>query len=95
MEADPHLQNGADHQGSVTLRAFRNQAGYLRSDETPGCDSWAMSNGWVAVTPIGLLSDIPLSATAASGKGNGTLVEQTAVALTAAAQHLGLQTGGL
>lgn len=30
-------------------------------DQTEGTDSWAVRNGWVAVTPVGLLSDIPLS----------------------------------
>ena len=54
MEADPHVKEG--HAGAVTLRAFRNAAGSLRGDLSSGCDSWAVEQGWVAVTPICLRS---------------------------------------
>lgn len=42
--------------GGVTLRAFRNAAGSLRGDASEGSDSWAVSQGYVAVTPVGLRS---------------------------------------
>jgi hypothetical protein len=54
MEADAHVKEG--HAGAVTLRAFRNAAGSLRGDLSSGCDSWAVEQGWVAVTPICLRS---------------------------------------
>lgn len=54
MEADAHIKDG--HAGAVTLRAFRNAAGSLRGDLSEGCDSWAVGQGWVAVTPICLRS---------------------------------------
>ncbi|MBZ5782175.1 hypothetical protein, partial [Klebsiella aerogenes] len=74
IDADPHFASTNGHQhaelsvGGVTLRAFRNAAGFLRSDTRRGTDSWAVKEGWVAVTPVGLLSDIPLSAAAAAGR---------------------------
>lgn len=54
LETDEHVRSG--HTGGVTLRAFKNAAGSLRGDLTEGCDSWAVAQGWVAVTPIGLRS---------------------------------------
>lgn len=42
--------------GGVALRAFRNAAGSLRGDTSEGSDSWAVSQGYVAVTPVGLRS---------------------------------------
>lgn len=30
----------------------------MRSDESVGGDGWAVKNGWVSVTPLGLRSDI-------------------------------------
>ena len=29
-------------------------------DETPGSDSWAVHQGWVSVTPLGLKGDIAI-----------------------------------
>lgn len=54
LEADAHVREG--HAGAVTLRAFRNAAGSLRGDLSQGCDSWAVGQGWAAVTPICLRS---------------------------------------
>ena len=31
-----------------------------RRDMSEGCDSWALANGWVSVTPLGLLSAVAL-----------------------------------
>ena len=33
-------------------------SGELRRDNTPGSDTWAVREGWVAVTPLGLRSDL-------------------------------------
>jgi len=44
------------HAGAVTLRSFKNAAGSLRGDLSEGSDSWAVGQGWVAVTPICLRS---------------------------------------
>ena len=73
VSSDPHFaannKGSTDHHDElhvqdVTLRAFRNSAGYLRTDERLGSDSYAMKNGWVAVTPIGLTSDVAVSVSA-------------------------------
>ena len=64
LDADPHVAEG--HAGAVQLRAFRNAAGSLRGDLSEGCDSWAVAQGWAAVTPICLRSG------AARGGGSGS-----------------------
>lgn len=49
------LVSTAVHNGSkclLTLHLFCNR------DETPGSDSWAVQQGWVSVTPLGLKGDI-------------------------------------
>ena len=40
--------------GSTTQQ----EPGGLRRDNTPGSDTWAVREGWVAVTPLGLRSDL-------------------------------------
>jgi 5'-nucleotidase len=101
VEADPHFAtaNGHHHAelaaGGVTLRAFRNAAGLLRSDEREGTDSWAVKGGWVAVTPVGLVSDVPLSASAAAGRANQPLIDAVALLVRAAAAELGVEAAGV
>jgi hypothetical protein len=67
MDADPHYSEG--HAGAVTLRAFRNAAGSLRGDLSQGCDSWAVGQGWVAVTPLALRSGARSKRMAGGGGG--------------------------
>lgn len=93
LEADPHVQEG--HAGGVILRSFKNAAGSLRSDLSEGCDSWAVGQGWVAVTPICLRSDMPLTAAAAGLRKQQAALEALAAAMTAAAKELGVQTAGI
>ena len=95
LEADPHAAAAHAHMGAVTLRAFRNRAGFLRPDQRKGSDSWAVSQGWVAVTPLGLRSDVPLDARAAAAREEDKLVPALAAALAAAARHLGKRVGGV
>ena len=93
LEADPHVKEG--HAGAVTLRAFRNAAGSLRGDASEGCDSAAVQQGWVAVTPIGLRSDVPLTATAAQERLQPELLRALAAAMHAAAGSLGVRVAGV
>lgn len=103
VEADPHFssaKNGNHEElsviaGSVKLRAFRNTAGYLRTDTRRGTDSWAVHEGWVAVTPVGLYSDIPLSADAASDKAHPDLVRFAKCVLVNAAHELRVPAKGI
>lgn len=100
-EIDPHFStaNGrVSHEltmGEVKLRAFRNRAGYLRTDERQGSDSWAVQEGWVAVTLVGLVSDIPLTETAAQERLNEKALKAAEVALKAAAKDLSTEVAGL
>jgi len=87
LETDAHVKEG--HAGAVTLRAFRNAAGSLRSDASEGCDSAAVQQGWVAVTPIGLRSDVPVTAEGAPPPPPAALVAALAWALQAGAASLG------
>lgn len=76
VDADPHFQYEEHHNspadgaasGTVVLRAFRNAAGFLRTDERPGSDSWAVRNGYVSFTVVGLSSDVDLRAEAEERK---------------------------
>lgn len=83
------------HAGAVTLRAFRNAAGSLRSDASEGCDSAAVQQGWVAVTPLGLRSDVPVTAEAAQQRLQPVLMQALAAAMQAAAASLGVAVSGL
>ncbi|KAL4430827.1 hypothetical protein ABPG75_006083 [Micractinium tetrahymenae] len=93
LEADGHVKEG--HAGGVTLRAFRNAAGSLRGDATEGSDSWAVSQGYVAVTPVGLRSDLPLTVAAATQRVQPRALHALSTALVTAAGHLGAQAGGI
>lgn len=66
LEADEHVKEG--HAGAVTLRSFKNAAGSLRGDLSEGSDSWAVGQGWVAVTPICLRSGKGRRAPGGGGK---------------------------
>uniref|UniRef100_A0A383W782 Survival protein SurE-like phosphatase/nucleotidase domain-containing protein n=1 Tax=Tetradesmus obliquus TaxID=3088 RepID=A0A383W782_TETOB len=54
----PHLPEVDEH--TPNLRVFRNYAGAMRDDDSEGSDNWAVSNGWVSVTPLLLRQDVPL-----------------------------------
>lgn len=97
VDIDPHFvsANGNQHHelkaGNVTLRAFRNSAGYLRPDERCGTDSWALHQGWVSVTPLGLLSDIVLTDEEMEKRKNRSLLSATASVVVAAGIALGVE----
>ncbi|KAI3433656.1 hypothetical protein D9Q98_003465 [Chlorella vulgaris] len=93
LEADAEVQAG--HVGAVTLRVFRNAAGSLRGDLSEGCDSWAVGQGWVSVTPICLRSDMPLTAAAAAQREQQQVLLTLAAAMQAAARSLGAKVAGL
>lgn len=80
------------HAGTLTLRAFRNAAGSLRGDEREGCDSWAVAQGWVSVTPVSLRSDMPLTAAEAAQRLEPRVMQALAAAMQAAAADLGVAT---
>ncbi|KAL3133554.1 hypothetical protein ABBQ38_007403 [Trebouxia sp. C0009 RCD-2024] len=78
------------------MRTFRNFAGAVCWDETPGSDSWAVQQGWVSVTPLGLKGDITahsqgLSTT--SLRPNPEVVSTLSAAVKAAAHSLGVSVG--
>lgn len=100
VEADPHFGQSKDDRnshahklimGEVNLRAFRNGAGYLREDRRPGTDSWSVTNGWIAVNPVGLISGLPLTLKEASDRFNPTVLSAAKAILTSAAAELGVK----
>eukprot|EP00887_Chlorella_sp_A99_P005367 scaffold1.g5367.t1 len=96
LEADPqHLSaQGCAHAGSVTLSAYRIRVGEIGRDMRPGSDSWAVEQQWVAVTPLCLRTDVPMSAKAAArreGMSSSRVVPALTAALVAAAAELGVQ----
>lgn len=101
VEVDPHFaaENGHKDEtlsmGSVHLRAFRNAAGLLRTDGRRGTDSWAVEEGFVAVCPVGLYSDIPLTEEAATGKRNAALIQGIEEVLQAVGKSLGVAVHGI
>lgn len=72
-------------------RLFRNYAGEVRTDATPLSDAWALAHGWVAVTPLGLRSDIGRHPT--HGERSAAAAVRDLVA--AAARAAGLEAEGL
>jgi 5'-nucleotidase len=94
VEPDAHFDGGGDG-GRTGLRAFRNGAGFVRTDTTPGTDSWAMHHGWVAVTALGLQQDVPMSSAAAAGRTDARLMADLAAVAAAAAAHLGKEVAGV
>lgn len=105
VDADPHFAKESHdrgshhhaelHAGQVTLRAFRNAAGFLRTDEREGSDSWAVHRGWVAVTPVGLPSDVPMSAEAAKKRRDVALEAALARIMKEVAVEMGVEVAGL
>jgi 5'-nucleotidase len=102
VDADPHFSaangHGGEHElhaGKVTLRAFRNAAGFLRTDIRDGSDSWAVAKGWVSITPVGLRSDIPLTSTEASSRKDRDLAEALGVIMKSVAAELNVEVAGL
>lgn len=94
---DPHFDEPGSHfnkHGKVSLRAFRNAAGFLREDLTPGSDSFALRQGWVSVTLLGLLSDIPLTLQAGKDKHEMQAVRATQQMLEEAGKVLDLPVKG-
>lgn len=86
----PH--NGVQNKG---IRTFRNCAGEVRWDMTVGCDSWAVKQGWISVTPLGLRSDIAQDSSKVSAHSTSPdLIHVVSMAMQAAAQSLGVQCGG-
>jgi len=106
VEADPHFStangtNGEEdghkevHAGKVVMRAFRNAAGFLRTDSREGSDSWAVAKGYVSVTPVGLISDIPLTRKDAVNREDENLKEALAVMMKSVAAELEVEVAGL
>lgn len=44
--------------GQACSKSDEDRILFLDRDETPGSDSWAVHQGWVSVTPLGLEADI-------------------------------------
>lgn len=104
VETDPHFfknnggsggENAQQHKGEVTIRAYKNAAGYLQEDLSEGSDSWAVSNGWVAVTVVGLCSDVPLTLAAAERKVQTGLGEAVSLVVKSSAEHLNVECAGI
>lgn len=74
---------------------FRNYTGGHRNDDTPGSDTWAVKAGWVAVTPIGLRSDVCRLDCAVNKEQALGHVEATKALVREAALAAGLPAGGV
>mmetsp|Transcript_4900 Transcript_4900/g.10513 ORF Transcript_4900/g.10513 Transcript_4900/m.10513 type:complete len:316 (-) Transcript_4900:435-1382(-) len=83
-EIDEHTPNS---------RVFRNYAGPVQQDDAEGGDGWAVSNGFVSVTPLGLRSCIP--SRQAFEDVNKVTLDATAAVVVAAANDMGLSAGGV
>lgn len=59
-------------------------------DNTKGSDSWAVSQGYVAVTPLTLLSDVPTSAEAHQDRAEAELVRDLRAVLRVAGAEAAL-----
>jgi 5'-nucleotidase len=101
VDVDPHFSaangHGGEHEvhaGKVTMRAFRNAAGMLRTDTREGSDSWAVAEGWIAVTPVGLRSDVPLNDSEAASRVNAELGEALCVIMNSVAAELKVKVAG-
>lgn len=76
-------------------RLFRNHGGLLLDDQTPGTDKWAVSQGWVAVTPLGLRSDVAPPLAQDVQLHSAGLHNVVAAVLSHAAQLAGVRVGGI
>eukprot|EP00200_Dunaliella_tertiolecta_P003896 CAMPEP_0202345926 /NCGR_PEP_ID=MMETSP1126-20121109/4944_1 /ASSEMBLY_ACC=CAM_ASM_000457 /TAXON_ID=3047 /ORGANISM="Dunaliella tertiolecta, Strain CCMP1320" /LENGTH=316 /DNA_ID=CAMNT_0048937277 /DNA_START=135 /DNA_END=1085 /DNA_ORIENTATION=- len=74
-------------------RVFRNYAGSIQRDESVGGDGWAVKNGWVSITPLGLRSDIESRASQAAVFE--PVMQATADIVKAAAADTSLASGGV
>jgi hypothetical protein len=54
-----------------------------------------VARGWVAVTPVGLRSDIPLTANEAASRTDGELVDALGTIINSVAEELKVQVAGL
>lgn len=85
-----------NHASQAGVRTFRNFAGAVCWDETPGSDSWAVQQGWVSVTPLGLKGDITTpeqGLSTASLLPHSEVVSTLSAAMKAAAHSLGVSVG--
>ena len=62
------------HMGLVTIRAFKHANFRHVQDSTPGTDHHALTNGFVSVTILDSLMDIPLNEESALSRRNDNLV---------------------
>ncbi|KAF5829209.1 survival protein sure-like phosphatase/nucleotidase [Dunaliella salina] len=76
-----------------TERVFRNYFGSMQEDESVGGDGWAIKNGWVSITPIGLRSDIESRTSQATVFE--PVMQATADIVKAAAADTSLEAGGV
>ncbi|KDD73633.1 survival protein SurE [Helicosporidium sp. ATCC 50920] len=76
--------------GNSNVRSFRNRIGKMQLDNTKGSDSWAVSQGYVAVTPLTLLSDVPTSAEAHQDRAEAELVRDLRAVLRVAGAEAAL-----
>ncbi|PNW77438.1 hypothetical protein CHLRE_10g436500v5 [Chlamydomonas reinhardtii] len=85
----PHLAEIDEH--TPNSRVFRNYAGMVQEDQEEGNDAYALKNGWVAVTPLSLLSHIQLG----QDPRAENVVNAVSQIVTRAAAEAGLSTGGI
>ncbi|KAJ9533436.1 hypothetical protein QJQ45_026485 [Haematococcus lacustris] len=76
-------------------RVFRHYAGIMQSDEAPGGDGWAMRNGWVSVTALGLRQDLGRGQAALETAAVEAMLAATSAIVAAAAADKGLAAGGV
>ncbi|DBA74282.1 hypothetical protein WJX77_009801 [Trebouxia sp. C0004] len=78
------------------VRTFRNFAGDMRWDMASGSDSWAVKQGWVSITPLGLRSDVIFSQELSkpAHSTHPELIQTVTAAMHTAAHSLGVNVGG-
>lgn len=64
------------HMGNVTLKSFRHHQFWHVPDDTPGTDYHELSQGWVTLTPLDSLMDVPLSPSDIHARYSENLLEQ-------------------
>eukprot|EP00879_Flechtneria_rotunda_P029153 GHRR01031431.1.p1 GENE.GHRR01031431.1~~GHRR01031431.1.p1 ORF type:complete len:176 (+),score=45.20 GHRR01031431.1:466-993(+) len=70
------------------LRVFRNYIGTARNDDTEGSDNWAVSRGWISITPLSLRQDVPARLASDTKESTSVLATVSAIIQLAAQKAL-------
>eukprot|EP00879_Flechtneria_rotunda_P020661 GHRR01021740.1.p1 GENE.GHRR01021740.1~~GHRR01021740.1.p1 ORF type:complete len:198 (+),score=66.71 GHRR01021740.1:1370-1963(+) len=82
----PHMAGIDEH--TPDLRVFRNYIGTARNDDTEGSDNWAVSRGWISITPLSLRQDVPARLASDTKESTSVLATVSAIIQLAAQKAL-------